>query len=495
MLLDPGSSFLEKYSGCPDISFELDEGKDVVIEHQSGKGGADIIGVKNKAFEEPDTAMINQIGCEMPLSKGDGAMDFHYSLRNDVNKLRLKELNPQYILQGEKFSPSRICNIGEIIGSEEIDAVVSDHVYQGLFSMEGHHSESGHEFKALAGDVDGLKHDHSSQHKVLSNINFHSNFGFFGDVLQDSGQKIVHPQGYQHQIRSSGLDKFTAVDRNGKRSILHEVETQAQLMPSIPGVYFDRRQIGYRVRYHNSYVGWVALSRHSSIKDAYEYAKQLWLKARNKSNIGKCQEEQLEAGAPGGALGGRGMGVRKRVRHAVFDSNYQLNPKMLCKSGIGNEGAAYYDARQIGNEHIFHGKYYCSRNDDYGIHPMAESEYAFSDGAISKQSFEQETPSELAKMSQYSALETMKKLYFATKEYMEKWPSPDGYYTIHWSNTSDLSSYLYGEDCETENKRNFNSRKPRNQRKVYMDSEKEKIGLDILNVESKKEMESFNYIW
>ncbi|KAJ1613030.1 hypothetical protein OJ253_342 [Cryptosporidium canis] len=501
MLLDSDRTFLGKYSDCPNIQFELNEGKSMVTEDRSGKGEAELIDKRGNEFQVPETALINQSRCEIPLSREDNIMSYQHSLRSDANRLGQREMSPRYILQGEKFSPSRICSIGEIIGSEDIDGMVTDNVYQELFSMNGH-SENNHELKALASEIDNVKHD-NLQHNTLSNINFHSNFSFFGDVPQDSEPRITHPQSYQHQIRSSGLDKFTAVDRNGKRSILHEVETQAQLMPSIPGVYFDRRQIGYRVRYHNSYVGWVALSRHSSIKDAYEYAKQLWLKARNKSNMDQYQGEQMEVGAEN-SLGNRNIGVRKRNRQSSFDDSHQLNQKILCKSGIGHGSIAYFGNRNLESNQIFQSKYYnseCGPRNDYRTHPMIESEYHFPDDTISKQSFELSCSAELVKMSQYSALETMKKLYFATKKYIERWPSSDGYYTIHWSNTSDLSSYLYGEDCEYHKREFTTNKKSRNQRKIYFDSDKEnyvqqeRLGLGILNIENKKEIENFNYIW
>ncbi|KAH8584324.1 uncharacterized protein ELE39_002418 [Cryptosporidium sp. chipmunk genotype I] len=488
MLLASENLFLEKYNSCPDLQIELNDGKDLVIEEKSGER-VEIIIPKNKTFEDQKNTVINQVECEIPHSEVEN-INCQDPFADEINKTGLKELNPYYILQGCNFSPSRICNIGEIIGSESLSGLVSDsNIHPELFSLGCQESSNCHDLKVLSSEIDSLKPDHS-QHKQLSNLHFHPSFSMFGEVIQDNGPRVVHTQCYQHQIRSSGLDKFTAVDRNGKRSILHEVETQAQLMPSIPGVYFDRRQIGYRVRYHNSYVGWVALSRHSSIKDAYEYAKQLWLKARNKSKMSKCQADQIE-------VENRGMGIRKRTRFTINDENQELDQTVLCKPGASNENNIYFDSNHIENSPIFQTKCYnpeySSRNDDYGVHPIVENEYNFSGSAITKQSLEQEISSELSKISQYSALETMRKFYYATQEYIEKWPSSDGHYTIHWSNTSDLSSYLYGEDYEQNHKRDFTSKKSKNQRKMYIHSEKQNINLDSLNIN--KQLESFNYIW
>lgn len=490
MLLASENSFLEKYNNCPDLQLEFNGGKDLVIEEKTGKE-TEIIIPNNKEFEESTNTVINQAECEIPNCKGENIVNCHHSFGDGIDKSGLKELNPYYVLQGDSFSSSKICNIGEIIGSESLSGVVSDsNIHEELFSIGCQESDDCRELKVFTNEIGGLKSDHS-QHKALSNFHFHHNFSMFGEVIQDNGQRIVHSQCYQHQIRSSGLDKFTAVDRNGKRSILNEVETQAQLMPSIPGVYFDRRQIGYRVRYHNSYVGWVALSRHSSIKDAYEYAKQLWLKARNKSKLNKCQTDQIEAG-------NRGMGARKRARFTVYDDNQELNQTILCKSGPSSEDNIYFDSSHIENNQIFQTKCYnsdySSGNDGYGVHSIIENGYTFSENAMEKQVLEKESSNELSKMSQYSALETMRKLYYATQEYMEKWPSSDGHYTIHWSNTSDLSSYLYGEENEQNHKKDLNNKKSKNQRKIYINSEKQNINFDNLNL-NKKQLESFNYIW
>ncbi|KAH8739380.1 hypothetical protein FG386_000352 [Cryptosporidium ryanae] len=297
------------------------------------------------------------------------------------------------------------------------------------------------------------------------------------------GTRLRTTSYYHTQMRSSGLDKFTVVDVNGKRSILHEVETQAQLMPSIPGVYFDKKQIGYRVRYHNSYVGWVALSRYSSIKDAYECAKKLWLDARNKSKEGSYMDEDdciIEGQRRNASIliSGKSRGIpfyedkspvqdiNTNQEHGLFISTNEMyegleninrikkfNENANLQESLSKEGSAEVDC-------------------DNGIcfFQTASTENMLSNVVNPLKMKQNNTPSnncfelklsrkenrnidDKIKNNRYSAIETMKKLYMATYDYMEKWPSKDGHYTIHWSNTSDLSLFLYGENCEFTHKR------------------------------------------
>ncbi|EZG69117.1 hypothetical protein GNI_059900 [Gregarina niphandrodes] len=54
----------------------------------------------------------------------------------------------------------------------------------------------------------------------------------------------------------------------------------AESLPALPGLYFDKKQKGFRVRYQNVYVGWVALSRFPSIEEAYCSARDIWENAK-----------------------------------------------------------------------------------------------------------------------------------------------------------------------------------------------------------------------
>ncbi|KAF7457060.1 hypothetical protein HWI79_2409 [Cryptosporidium felis] len=460
--------------------------------------GSEII-LQKEVYEEPKIIMIDEIESEVEANKENSQLDCQSLFRSEGNTLVLKELNPCFILQGGKFT-SQICGMGEVMGQEELDDILVTHnPYDGFFSMPNQDSEN-QEIEIFSNEMDEIG-EIQSQQKSISDPHIHTDFGFFRNEIQESESGIMPPQCYHHQIRSSGLDKFTAVDRNGKRSILHEVETQAQLMPSIPGVYFDRRQIGYRVRYHNSYVGWVALSRHSSIKDAYEYAKQLWLKARNKSKIGR-QIENLETNDYETSIMNRNYGMKKRRRYGNYNGDIQFN-SIIYKSKVG-ENSTYFHPVNVENEEGLNSKYfnveYGCRPDEYGFVNPYETDRNFINGGFSKQIFE-ESSNEVVKLAQYSALETMKKLYFATQAYIEKWPSNDGHYTIYWSNTSDLSSYLFGEDCEKNHRRDFGIKKSRSQRKVVFNSEKENkihlgnINLRNIDLENKKELVNFNYLW
>lgn len=79
---------------------------------------------------------------------------------------------------------------------------------------------------------------------------------------------------------SSSLSRFTLQDENGKRKIRNDIMSIAESLPSLPGLYFDKKQKGFRVRYQNVYVGWVALSRFPSIEEAYCSARDIWENAK-----------------------------------------------------------------------------------------------------------------------------------------------------------------------------------------------------------------------
>lgn len=112
---------------------------------------------------------------------------------------------------------------------------------------------------------------------------------------------------------SSSLSKFTLPDENGKRKIRHDIMSIAESLPALPGLYFDKKQKGFRVRYQNVYVGWVALSRFPSIEEAYCSARDIWENA--KAHAEKFQTPhaavmaslplQKEAQASGKNRGGR----------------------------------------------------------------------------------------------------------------------------------------------------------------------------------------------
>eukprot|EP01054_Gregarina_sp_Poly1_P005544 Gregarina_sp_Poly_1__5543@NODE_2927_length_1540_cov_243_030550_g1846_i0_p1_GENE_NODE_2927_length_1540_cov_243_030550_g1846_i0NODE_2927_length_1540_cov_243_030550_g1846_i0_p1_ORF_typecomplete_len270_score21_80_NODE_2927_length_1540_cov_243_030550_g1846_i043852 len=79
---------------------------------------------------------------------------------------------------------------------------------------------------------------------------------------------------------SSSLSKFTLQDETGKRKIRGDIMNIAESLPALPGLYFDKKQKGFRVRYQNVYVGWVALSRFPSIEEAYISARDIWENAK-----------------------------------------------------------------------------------------------------------------------------------------------------------------------------------------------------------------------
>lgn len=56
----------------------------------------------------------------------------------------------------------------------------------------------------------------------------------------------------------------------------HSDNKNNKCVENVPGVYFDRRKKGFRVRFQNVYVGWVSLSRYPTYEDAYFVAKKIW---------------------------------------------------------------------------------------------------------------------------------------------------------------------------------------------------------------------------
>lgn len=66
----------------------------------------------------------------------------------------------------------------------------------------------------------------------------------------------------------------------------------------VPGVYFDRRKRGFRIRFQNIYVGWVSLSRYPSYDHAYDAAKAIWNSAVREAMAHRDKQAALHAGIP-----------------------------------------------------------------------------------------------------------------------------------------------------------------------------------------------------
>lgn len=65
-----------------------------------------------------------------------------------------------------------------------------------------------------------------------------------------------------------------------------------------PGLYFDRRRRGFRIRFQNIYVGWVSLSRYASYEQAYTTAKMIWDNAVYEATAHQNRQAALHAGIP-----------------------------------------------------------------------------------------------------------------------------------------------------------------------------------------------------
>lgn len=65
-----------------------------------------------------------------------------------------------------------------------------------------------------------------------------------------------------------------------------------------PGLYFDRRRRGFRIRFQNIYVGWVSLSRYASYEQAYSTAKMIWDNAVREATTHQNRQAALHAGIP-----------------------------------------------------------------------------------------------------------------------------------------------------------------------------------------------------
>lgn len=72
----------------------------------------------------------------------------------------------------------------------------------------------------------------------------------------------------------------------------------ATTLGGVPGVYFDRRKKGFRIRFQNIYVGWVSLSRYASYEEAYTAAKIIWDNAVREATTHQNKQAALHAGIP-----------------------------------------------------------------------------------------------------------------------------------------------------------------------------------------------------
>ncbi|EEA06227.1 uncharacterized protein CMU_007160 [Cryptosporidium muris RN66] len=276
--------------------------------------------------------------------------------------------------------------------------------------------------------------------------------GFSYSSLEDNEQLVESTKHslnssylqYHQYRRSVGLDKFTHVDNNGKRCILQEVEAEALQLPPIPGIYFDKRQIGYRVRYHNTYVGWVALSRHNSIKEAYEYAKQLWTKARTKGN--EDQHNFISQRRISNRNQNRRNSCENDDPNILYDNKmpYLCEDNMLLKTSTNDE--------LIGDsiEYSFSGKksiYNKSKPKNKNLDRNLAIKYNTEAEDQLEMFYEgwqfRDKQLKAVNLSNYSALLALSKFYKFTQEYMIRWPSVDGHYTIKWASTQELGLSIF----------------------------------------------------
>lgn len=66
----------------------------------------------------------------------------------------------------------------------------------------------------------------------------------------------------------------------------------------VPGVYFDQRKRGFRVRFQNVYVGWVSLSRYPTYEEAYRVARKIWDDAVREATKHQDKQAAVNAGIP-----------------------------------------------------------------------------------------------------------------------------------------------------------------------------------------------------
>eukprot|EP01056_Protomagalhaensia_sp_Gyna25_P001177 Protomagalhaensia_sp_Gyna_25__1176@NODE_157_length_4767_cov_207_169628_g122_i0_p1_GENE_NODE_157_length_4767_cov_207_169628_g122_i0NODE_157_length_4767_cov_207_169628_g122_i0_p1_ORF_typecomplete_len454_score37_00_NODE_157_length_4767_cov_207_169628_g122_i020913452 len=132
---------------------------------------------------------------------------------------------------------------------------------------------------------------------------------------------------------SSSLSKFTLQDESGKRKIRGDIMSIAESLPALPGLYFDKKQKGFRVRYQNVYVGWVALSRFPSIEEAYISARDIWENAKQHAEKFNTPHAAVMASLPlqkEAQAGGKNRGGRPRtvtqLPHAAGDWLYPTQP-------------------------------------------------------------------------------------------------------------------------------------------------------------------------
>ncbi|KAK6588022.1 hypothetical protein RS030_71082 [Cryptosporidium xiaoi] len=416
-----------------------------------------------------DSSVIDKLECKGSLN--DVIATHNVSSKNSCDSLPSETVTASSGVFGFEYQHDCDINVdnrsetnngdNNNINNEICINLINDHEYEGSYNQN-------------------VDYDNNDNRNIIDLIKVNNEENMIDSVLET---RIRTAPYYHTQMRSSGLDKFTVVDVNGKRSISQEVENQAQLMPSIPGIYFDKKQIGYRVRYHNSYIGWVALSRYSSIKDAYEYAKKLWLDARNRSKEGNYVDEDdniiIERERRSGSMLNSGKRNRrtsicedKPLRQDVNvnqqDNLYTCENEIYKRINNMNTVEEFAGSHNLqlellkdesddivgtNNEMCF---FQCSSTGDMLNDIMNPQKIrqiqndTSSNSCFDLKLFKEENGNinNKRKNNRYSALETMKKLYMATYDYMEKWPSKDGNYTIYWSDTSNLSLFLYGENCE-----------------------------------------------
>eukprot|EP01055_Gregarina_sp_Pseudo9_P005800 Gregarina_sp_Pseudo_9__5799@NODE_874_length_2113_cov_23_919961_g822_i0_p1_GENE_NODE_874_length_2113_cov_23_919961_g822_i0NODE_874_length_2113_cov_23_919961_g822_i0_p1_ORF_typecomplete_len656_score52_71gerPA/PF10676_9/2_1e02gerPA/PF10676_9/17_NODE_874_length_2113_cov_23_919961_g822_i0402007 len=147
---------------------------------------------------------------------------------------------------------------------------------------------------------------------------------------------------------SSSLSKFTLQDESGKRKIRGDIMSIAESLPALPGLYFDKKQKGFRVRYQNVYVGWVALSRFPSIEEAYISARDIWENAKQHAEkfntphaaVMASLPLQKEAQAAGKNRGGRPRTVTQ-LPHTPGDwLNVYPTQASQAQSGSGSSWRA-----------------------------------------------------------------------------------------------------------------------------------------------------------
>lgn len=85
---------------------------------------------------------------------------------------------------------------------------------------------------------------------------------------------------------------------NSNRKKRRSPSSESALNNAVPGVYFDKRKKGFRVRFQNVYVGWVSLSRYNTFEEAYAVAKRIWDEAVREVTQTRDKHAAMNAGIP-----------------------------------------------------------------------------------------------------------------------------------------------------------------------------------------------------